>query len=103
MALFVKDPEVGALAQELASLKRTTTTTTEAVRLALRAEIEREKDHLDLVARLRAGLARAGRPEPAARRQGVPRRIVRRSLMFVDASAHKWIIAWPSRLGSAHM
>ncbi len=101
MALFVKDPEVGALAQELASLKRTTKA--EAVRLALRAEIEREKDHLDLVARLRAGLARAGRPEPAARRQGVPRRIVRRSLMFVDASAHKWIIAWPSRLGSAHM
>lgn len=101
MALFVKDPEVDALAQELASLKRTTKA--EAVRLALRAEIEREKDHLDLVARLRAGLARAGRPEPAARRQGVPRRIVRRSLMFVDASAHKWIIAWPSRLGSPHM
>lgn len=48
MALFIKDSEVDALAQELASLKRTTKT--EAVRLALRGEIDREKDRLDLVA-----------------------------------------------------
>lgn len=48
MALFIKDPEVDALAQELASLKRTTKT--EAVRQALRGEIDREKDRLDLVA-----------------------------------------------------
>lgn len=48
MALFVKDPEVDALAQELASLKRTTKT--EAVRQALRGEINREKDNFDLVA-----------------------------------------------------
>lgn len=48
MALFVKDPEVDALAQELASLRRTTKT--EAVRQALRGEINREKDRLDLVA-----------------------------------------------------
>ncbi len=49
MALFVKDPEVDVLAQELASLKRVTTKT-EAVRQALRGEIDREKDKLDLVA-----------------------------------------------------
>jgi antitoxin VapB len=49
MALYVKDPDVDALAQELASLKRTTKT--EAVRQALRGEIDREKDRLDLVAR----------------------------------------------------
>lgn len=47
MALFVKDPEVDALAEELASLKRTTKT--EAVRQALRGELDREKDKLDLV------------------------------------------------------
>ncbi|MCF4130087.1 type II toxin-antitoxin system VapB family antitoxin (plasmid) [Methylobacterium sp. SyP6R] len=39
---------VDALAQELASLRRTTKT--EAVRQALRGEIDREKDRLDLVA-----------------------------------------------------
>lgn len=48
MALFVKDPEVDALAQELAFLRHTTKT--EAVRHALRGEIDREKDRLDLVA-----------------------------------------------------
>lgn len=48
MALYVKDPDVDALAQELASLKRTTKT--EAVRQALRGEIDREKGRLDLVA-----------------------------------------------------
>jgi antitoxin VapB len=48
MALFVKDPEVDSLAQELASLKRVTKT--EAVRQALRGEIDREKDKLALVA-----------------------------------------------------
>ena len=48
MALFIKDPEVDALAQELAALKRTTKT--EAVRQALRGEIDREKGQRDLVA-----------------------------------------------------
>lgn len=48
MVLYVKDPDVDALAQELASLKRTTKT--EAVCQALRGEIDREKDRLDLVA-----------------------------------------------------
>ncbi|MET7246423.1 type II toxin-antitoxin system VapB family antitoxin [Methylobacterium sp. EM32] len=48
MVLFVKDPEVDALAQELASHKRVTKT--EAVRQALRGEIDREKHKLDLVA-----------------------------------------------------
>ncbi|KMO22845.1 type II toxin-antitoxin system VapB family antitoxin [Methylobacterium indicum] len=47
MALFIKDPEVDALAQELAALKRTTKT--EAVRQALRGEIERVKGERDLV------------------------------------------------------
>ncbi|CAX17088.1 type II toxin-antitoxin system VapB family antitoxin [Methylorubrum populi] len=68
MALYVKDPEVDALAEELASLKHTTKT--EAVRLALRGEIEREKDRLDLVAQSIAFASRlrerAGpNPQPA--------------------------------------
>jgi antitoxin VapB len=65
MALFIKDPEVDALAQELASLKRTTKT--EAVRLALRSEIEREKGRLDLVAQSIAfarGLRERAGPNP---------------------------------------
>lgn len=65
MALFVKDPEVDALAQELASLKRTTKT--EAVRQALRGEIDREKDKFDLVARSIAftrGLREQAGPNP---------------------------------------
>lgn len=65
VALFVKDPEVNALAQELAFLKRTTKT--EAVRVALRGEIEREKGRLDLVAQSAAfarGLRERAGPNP---------------------------------------
>ena len=65
MALFVKDPVVDALAQELASLKRTTKT--EAVRQALRGEIDREKDKFDLVAQSIAferGLREQAGPNP---------------------------------------
>ncbi len=70
MALFVKDPEVEALANELAALKRSTKT--EAVRQALRNEIDREKSRLDLVAQslafARALRERAGpNPQPAGR------------------------------------
>ncbi|KMO34827.1 MULTISPECIES: type II toxin-antitoxin system VapB family antitoxin [Methylobacterium] len=65
MALFVKDPEVDALAQELAALKRTSKT--EAVRQALRSELDRERDKLDLVAQSLAfarGLRDRAGPNP---------------------------------------
>lgn len=47
MALYIKDPQVDALAQELAVLTRATKT--EAVRQALQNEITREKGKRDLV------------------------------------------------------
>ncbi|BCM87954.1 type II toxin-antitoxin system VapB family antitoxin [Methylobacterium indicum] len=70
MALFVKDPEVEALANELSVLKHSTKT--EAVRQALRNEIDREKSRLDLVAQslafARTLRERAGpNPQPADR------------------------------------
>ena len=73
MALFIKDPAVDALAQELATLKRTTKT--EAVHQALRNEIDREKGQRDLVAlsldlahRLRERAGPNPRPAEAALR-----------------------------------
>ncbi|TGD97119.1 type II toxin-antitoxin system VapB family antitoxin [Methylobacterium nonmethylotrophicum] len=65
MALFVKDPEVDALAQELASLKRVTKT--EAVRQALRGALDRERGERDLVAQSIAfarGLRERAGPNP---------------------------------------
>ncbi|MCJ2032074.1 MULTISPECIES: type II toxin-antitoxin system VapB family antitoxin [Methylorubrum] len=47
MPLYVKDPQVDALADELAALARSTKT--EAVRQALQNEIAREKGKADLV------------------------------------------------------
>ncbi|NGM35672.1 type II toxin-antitoxin system VapB family antitoxin [Methylobacterium sp. DB0501] len=64
-ALFAKDPEVDALARALASLRRTTKT--EAVRQALRSEIDREKNKFDLVAQSIAfarGLREQAGPNP---------------------------------------
>ncbi|HSI40526.1 MAG TPA: type II toxin-antitoxin system VapB family antitoxin [Xanthobacteraceae bacterium] len=48
MALFVKDPEVSRLAEQLATLKKMSKT--EAVRQALRHELQREKAKPDLAA-----------------------------------------------------
>lgn len=47
ITLYVKDPQVDALAEQLAALTRTTKT--EAVRQALQNEIAREKGKLDLI------------------------------------------------------
>lgn len=47
MPLYVKDPQVDALAEQLAGLTRTSKT--EAVRQALQDEITREKGKLDRV------------------------------------------------------
>ena len=47
MPLYVKDPQIDALADELTALTRSTKT--EAVRQALQNEIAREKSKADLV------------------------------------------------------
>jgi antitoxin VapB len=63
MALYVKDPEVTLIAEQLAELRKTTKT--EVIRQALRHELEREKNH-SLVERAVAFAARAralGNPE----------------------------------------
>ena len=66
MPLYVKDPQVDALADELTALKGSTKT--EAVREALRKEIARTKAKPDLVAQTRAFTrelrARAGVGQP---------------------------------------
>ena len=50
MPLYVRDPEVDALADRLMTLKKVSKT--EAVRQALRHEIEREQAKPDLVAQI---------------------------------------------------
>ena len=68
MPLYVKDPRVDTLAEELTAIKRTSKT--EAVRQALQNEIAREKSKLDLVEQSVA-FARQLR-ERAGNRQGQP-------------------------------
>jgi hypothetical protein len=51
MGISIRDPEVGALARELARLRKTNMT--EAIAHALRAELRRERDKQPLVERLR--------------------------------------------------
>ncbi|MGN7126826.1 type II toxin-antitoxin system VapB family antitoxin [Methylorubrum thiocyanatum] len=47
MPLYIKDPQVAVLAEQLAALTRTNKT--EAIRQAVQNEIAREKSKLDLV------------------------------------------------------
>ncbi len=66
MPLYVKDPQVDALADELTALKGSTKT--EAVREALRNEIARTKAEPDLVEQTLAFTAGCGRrPVPDCR------------------------------------
>jgi len=51
MGISIRDPEVGALARELARLRKTNMT--EAIAHALRAELKRERDKRPLEERLR--------------------------------------------------
>jgi len=51
MGISIRDPEVGALARELARLRKTNMT--EAIAHALREELKRERDKRPLVERLR--------------------------------------------------
>ncbi|MFZ0601481.1 MAG: type II toxin-antitoxin system VapB family antitoxin [Roseiarcus sp.] len=51
MGISIRDPEVGQLARELASLRKTNMT--EAIAHALRSELKRERDKLPLVERLK--------------------------------------------------
>jgi hypothetical protein len=51
MGISIRDPEVGALARELARLRKTNMT--EAIAHALRAELRRERDKRPLEERLR--------------------------------------------------
>ncbi len=89
MALYVRDPEVDRLAGRLAMLRRISKT--EAVKAALRNELDREEavpslieQGLEFARQLRA---RGDPRESRTERQGVHRQPVRRQLMFVDASA----------------
>ena len=52
MGISIRDPEVGELARELASLRKTNMT--EAIAHALRSELKRERDKRPLVERLEA-------------------------------------------------
>lgn len=52
MPLYIRDPEVDRLAEQLAAQRRTTKT--EVVRQALRREIEREEDPSEFVKRIQA-------------------------------------------------
>lgn len=52
MGISIRDPEVGALARELARLRKTNMT--EAIAHALKAELKRERDKRPLVERLEA-------------------------------------------------
>ena len=52
MGISIRDPEVGALARELARLRKTNMT--EAIAHALKAELRRERDKRPLVERLEA-------------------------------------------------
>ena len=51
MGIGIRDPEVGALARELARLRKTNMT--EAIAHALKSELKRERDKRPLVERLR--------------------------------------------------
>ena len=51
MGISIRDPEVGALARELARVRKTNMT--EAIAHALREELKRERDKRPLVERLR--------------------------------------------------
>ena len=64
MALYIKDPEVDALAADLAAAKNLNKT--EAVRQALKNELERERDKpslVDLAVRFSRELRARGRPK----------------------------------------
>ena len=50
MGISIRDPEVGALARELAALRKTNMT--EAIAHALRSELRRERDKRPLAERL---------------------------------------------------
>ena len=56
MPLYIRDDEVAALAREVQAASASTTVT-EAVRLALRHELERLRDRLPLGSRLGTALA----------------------------------------------
>lgn len=62
MGISIRDPEVGALARELARLRKTNMT--EAIAHALRSELKRERDKRPLAERLeeiaRGTMAMAG-------------------------------------------
>jgi antitoxin VapB len=57
MGISIRDPEVGKLARELASLRKTNMT--EAIAHALRSELKRERDKRPLAERLEELAARA--------------------------------------------
>jgi antitoxin VapB len=57
MGISIRDPEVGKLARELASLRKTNMT--EAIAHALRSELKRERDKRPLAERLEGLVARA--------------------------------------------
>ena len=68
MPLYIKDPEVDRLAEQLAAQRRTTKT--EVVRQALRREIEREEDPSEFVKRIQAFTAALEARAP--REHGLP-------------------------------
>ncbi|MDB5554946.1 MAG: transcription factor [Rhizobium sp.] len=75
MALYVKDPEVSRIAEQLAELRKTTKT--EVVRQALRHEMQREQDD-DFVERVMAFARRA-------RAMGNPAKIQPVDKDFIDS------------------
>ena len=68
MGISIRDPEVGKLARELASLRKTNMT--EAIAHALRSELKRERDKRPLAERLEELAARA-RAEAGPNPRGV--------------------------------
>ena len=93
MSLYIRDPDVAALAAKLQDLTGSRTKT-EAVRLALQQAIERAHETLlrpAQRARPRNG-RRVGLHEPRVRVQSVLRSDVGRGLMVLDASAIPFVL-----------
>jgi ribonuclease VapC len=90
MALFIRDAEVDALAEEVRRLTKAKTKT-EAVRRALKPQLAQARRAApplkDRLARAKAPRGRNGAERPALRHEGLHRRNVGRRQMFVDASA----------------
>ena len=86
MGISIRDPKVGELARELASLRKTNMT--EAIAHALRSELKRERDKRPLVERLEQladETVADGRTQSAGSHEGRDRRPLG-PVIFIDTS-----------------